>query len=421
MQFFRPNMVSLAVALGCAVGVSSAHAADLLSGFGADGVYGERAMQPNDDSSSSLLNLPFAINFFGNTYDKFYVNNNGNITFNSPLSGYTPIPFPIANQPTIAPWWADVDTRGTHLNASGSYLGTNNVYVGSPNANTVVITWDKVGYYSSQTNKINDFQLVIRNRADTGAGNFDFDFRYKQLEWTTGSATSSGGVNGLGGIPAQAGYDNGQGTHYSVLPGSLSGDVLNLANTSNVSPDTPGLWTFAVRNGETPGQSASNPLLPVIIDGAFNFEFNVVLNQRVWIDPVVAVGYDYDLSSTDPEQSFASVVIDTVVGDGLYDIFAWDGTQFNLVGDNIASGTVFTFGQGVKRFRINDIEQEAEVDPTSPVAFVTGLTFGKAGNVGVTQTPLTVTTVPEPSSVSLAVLGLLLVGGGLRRGARRQA
>jgi hypothetical protein len=414
MSFFRPNLMSLAVALGCLAGAPSAHAIDLLSGFGADGVYGEQAMAPNDDGSSSLLNLPFAINFFGNTYDHFYVNNNGNITFESALSTYTPRAFPIANQPTIAPWWGDVDTRGAHLNASGSYLGTNNVYVGSPNADTVVITWDKVGYFNTQTNKINDFQLVIRNRADTGAGNFDFDFRYKQLEWTTGSA--SGGSNGLGGTPAQAGYDDGRQTNYLTLPGSRTADVLDLVNTSNVDVTTPGLWTFAVRNGQTPGFSPSNPLLPVFVDGAFVFDFNVVLNQRVWIDPDVAVGYTYDLASADLLQDFDSIQIDTVAGDGLYDVFTWDGTQWVLVADDLAAGTVFTFVDGVRRVMVNGIELGAALDPANPQAFVTGFTFGRAGNVQVTQTPTTVTVaVPEPETYALVLAGLAVAWGARRR------
>ena len=93
--------------------------------------------------------MPFTINYFGNTFNKFYVNNNGNITFTSSLSDYTPIAFPVSGQPMIAPFWADVDTRGGGTN--------NNVYVASPNANTAVVTWNNVGYYSRHTDKTNNF------------------------------------------------------------------------------------------------------------------------------------------------------------------------------------------------------------------------------------------------------------------------
>ena len=51
------------------------------------------------------------------------------------------------------------------------------------------MTWDDVGYYSSQTDKLNAFQLILDDR---GNGNFDITFRYEDINWTTGSA--SGGT-----------------------------------------------------------------------------------------------------------------------------------------------------------------------------------------------------------------------------------
>jgi hypothetical protein len=336
-RLLRP--VALSVALLCNA-LPSAQAIELLSGFGADGFYGELALQPNDDESSSLLNLPFTIQFFGGAYDSFYVNNNGNITFASPLGEYTPQAFPLAGaseaaNPMIAAWWADVDTSvggnigGGELPQLARLLqpsalelppaaGANNVYIGSPNSDTVVVTWDRVGYYSQHTDKTNSFQIVLRNRADTGVGNFDIDFRYSQLQWTTGDA--SDGVDGLGGIPASAGYDAGDGVNFLTLPGSRTDAVLELAQTSNVATDTPGLWTFAVRNGETPGASPSNPLMPQTVDAGYSFDFNVQANSVYFIDPLVAIGYEY-LLTADAGQSFASVVISTSAGDGLYDLY----------------------------------------------------------------------------------------------------
>src|SRR5699024_5138398 len=67
----------------------------------------------NDDGSSPLVTLPFPINFFGNRYSALYVNNNGNVTFNEPMSTYTP--FALTGEtgiPIIAPFFADIDTRG---------------------------------------------------------------------------------------------------------------------------------------------------------------------------------------------------------------------------------------------------------------------------------------------------------------------
>jgi hypothetical protein len=129
---------SLALGLGLQ---APAGAVPLDSGFGGVANFGSLAMNPNDDGSSSRLNLPFDVNFFGQTYNTFFINNNGNITFNGPVGTFTPSPFPIASQPMIAPFWGDVDTR--------CRPGCGDVYVATPNPDQVVVTWNNVGYFSS--------------------------------------------------------------------------------------------------------------------------------------------------------------------------------------------------------------------------------------------------------------------------------
>jgi hypothetical protein len=386
----------------------SAQAIDLRSNLGGTSGYGELTQQANDDGSSNRLNLPFAVNFFNgnNVFNTFFVNNNGNITFSSALPSYTPVQFPSATQPVIAPFWADVDTRGTGA-----------VYAAAPNADTVVVTWKDVGYFSNGSNKTNDFQLTLLNRADTGAGNFDIEFRYNRLEWTTGEA--SGGSNGLGGIRAQAGYDAGNGTNFFVLPGSFTDGVLDLANTSNVSQETPGLWTMAIRNGATSdGATADAPLLPEIVTAAgFLFNFDIDLDQRIFIDPEVAIGYDYVVSAG---PNIRTVLLPSLPGetDG-YTLLDLDG---NLLG-TVLAGEIFDFGiLGVNGFSVRDIDANPALDPNDTQAFVTGLTFVGAGSVSMRQTPVTAsngpaTDVPEPST-------LLLLGAGLiaarRLGGRRK-
>src|SRR3954452_15189158 len=64
----------------------------------------------NDDGSTSSVSLPFAIDFYGHTYSRLYVNNNGNLTMTAPLGAYTPHSLNQLGQPMIAPFWADVDT-----------------------------------------------------------------------------------------------------------------------------------------------------------------------------------------------------------------------------------------------------------------------------------------------------------------------
>lgn len=412
--------IGVLAALCSASFAALADASVILSGYGGPASYGSQVMSPNDDSSSSLLNLPFAVNFYGNTFNNFFVNNNGNITFNAPVGTYTPDPFPIASQPMIAPYWADVDTR---------CQGCGAVYVASPNADTVVVTWDRVGYYSANNNKTNTFQLVLRNQ---NAGNFDVEFRYGQLQWTTGDA--SGGSNGLGGVPAQAGMDAGNGADFFTLPGSRTSAALDWAATSNVSPAVPGLWSFAVRTGQAPGSTPDNPAMPVLQDGSWFFSFNIgpntnggigLGNSPIFIDPVVAVGYDYIVSSG---PNFQSVLLPANIGDGIYDLWTWNIALgvFEDSGIDLVGGVAYDFGVGgVSRFSVRGIEASSGLDPNNTSAFVTGLTFTQAGQVDMTMTPVTFDTgdndVPLPGTLLLvaSALGLLRTTSGARTARRR--
>lgn len=403
-------LAAASLALGA---IAPTHAVDLISGFGGPRDFGTEFLFRNDDSSTNEIALPFTVNFFGQEYGSFYLNNNGNITFGAELGTYTPEPFPLSASggelpriPIIAPYWADVDTRADPGDNS------NLAWVHSPNANTVVVTWDSVGYFSEHNDKRNDFQLVLRNRPETGAGNFDIDFRYRKLQWTTGDASS--GTNGLGGTPAQAGFDAGDGIHFLMLPGSRTETVLDLVNTSNVASDTPGLWTFAVRNGALPdGATASNPLMPVVTEAGWVFNFGVEAGQRVFVDPDIAVGYDFIVDSG---PNIASILL-PAVGDGQYALWLWNGTEWVDSGEVLMAGLEHVFLTGQQRIRILGIEVAANLDPNDTSAFVTGLTFDGAGTVAMRQVAVTVA-VPEPGTWAMLGLGLAVLATGTRR--RRQ-
>jgi hypothetical protein len=111
-----------------------------------------------------------------------------------------------------------------------------------------------VGYYNQQFNKTDTFQLLLVDRADTGAGNADIYFNYGSMQWETGGA--SGGSNGLGGSCAHVGYSNGTGlpgTNFEV-PGSgvcgalIDGGANQLVSATN--DGVPGQYLFEVRNGQ---------------------------------------------------------------------------------------------------------------------------------------------------------------------------
>ncbi len=176
-----------------------------------------RTLARNDDGSTGQVTLPFAINFFGTTYSRFYINNNGNVTFNAPLPTFTPFTISARTPPIIAPFLADVDTRG-EASSTVTYSSAPITFQGRP---AFCVNWVNVGYYLMRTDKLNSFQLLLVDRSDTGVGNFDIVMNYDRILWETGDA--SGGRDGFGGTPAGAGFSagNGDANAFFEFPGSL--------------------------------------------------------------------------------------------------------------------------------------------------------------------------------------------------------
>jgi hypothetical protein len=55
----------------------------------------------------------------------------------------------------------------------------------------------------------------------------------------------------------------------------------------------------------------------------------------------------------------------------------------------ITGGVEFLFSSPQQWFTIQGIDVAANLDPTDPVAFVTGVSFDQIGTVNLTQTPIT--------------------------------
>ncbi|MFB2553699.1 nidogen-like domain-containing protein [Ensifer soli] len=231
----------------------------LINGLGGSAGFGENFLERNDDGSTSFIDVSSVfesgMNYFGQTYTGFYINNNGGITFASPRGAFTPQSIVSATaNPEITPFFADVDTRGGPTTASpgGTSTGSNLVYWDLDAANnTVIITWDDVGYFGSHINRLNAFQLVLTDLSTQGgaAGDFRIEFRYEDVNWTTGDASSGSG--GLGGTVARAGFSAGRGTPDSFFELPQSGDqdqILTLEATPG-NTGTDGLWRFDVSAG----------------------------------------------------------------------------------------------------------------------------------------------------------------------------
>lgn len=196
------------------------------------------------------MNIGFDVNFFGSTFSQLYVNNNGNVTFNFALPTYTPFAMTgSSSNPIIAAYFADVDTRlpspGVTTYGQGTVDGRQ----------AFGVNYDSVGYFDQHADKLNIFQLLLINRGDIAAGDFDIEFNYDQMQWETGDA--SGGSDGFGGEPAVVGYSSGSGESgsYYQLPGSgATGQLVDGGSHALVShsmnSDVAGRYIFEVRGGQ---------------------------------------------------------------------------------------------------------------------------------------------------------------------------
>lgn len=205
--------------------------------------------------------IGFSANFFGTLFNSVYLNTNGNVTLNGPLNTYTPFGLTAAGAPPIlAPFFGDVDTRNP-----GSNIVTfgNGIVGGRP---AFGFEWPGVGYYGNHADALNFFQLVLIDRTNTGAGNFDFEFNYGDMSWETGDASLGSG--GHGGLCAAAGYSNGlsgdanrsfeiSGSH---VCGALIDGGVDALNTHRLNSEVAGRYLFSVRDGAvvtTPEPSTS--------------------------------------------------------------------------------------------------------------------------------------------------------------------
>jgi len=161
----------------------------------------------NDNASSGVINLGFTFTLYGTAYTQAYINNNGNISFGSAVSTATPTNFPsVSGTPMIAPFWADVDTRGAGSGLVYYVLGST----------SLTVIWNGVGYNNQHSDKVNTFTLTITDGTDAtiGVGN-NVRLSYGDMQWTTGDA--SGGSSGFGGTAATAGINKGDGSAYILL------------------------------------------------------------------------------------------------------------------------------------------------------------------------------------------------------------
>lgn len=217
---------------------------------------------PSSGSAGVSLGFTSAINFFGMPYNGVFVNNNGNISLGARNTFYSNANLDSLPARVIAPFYANVDTR---FAGSAVRYGTGSV----DGHNAFAVNWLNVDYYPSNaahTNR-NSFQLVLVDRSDLGAGNFDMEFNYDQILWESG-ANSGGDANGLGGNSARIGWMGNNGTLEAIyqMPGSnvagsfVDGNLISGLVHNSFMSDVDGRYVFRFRGGTWADAPSDTPV-----------------------------------------------------------------------------------------------------------------------------------------------------------------
>ena len=156
----------------------------LNSGLGGTSGYGEQSFKTTGgytgslDDGSRVVDVSGVfgsggMDVYGTRFTSIYVNTNGLITFNSAQPSYTPAALTTLGQPSLAPFWTDID-----ISKGGDIYWDIDATTGR-----VTITWLNVAPYTGTGT--NSFQVVITN---LGGGDFGVDYLYNSVGFTNGYA-----------------------------------------------------------------------------------------------------------------------------------------------------------------------------------------------------------------------------------------
>jgi PEP-CTERM motif len=297
---------------------------------------------------------------------------------------------------------ADVIVSGPSLAGTASPVPfpVNVTITGS--GTTPTISWTNPGGFTTDAVRVNIYDLgtILPNGV-------------AQQIHSTAVAANAGSYSIPAALSAGGSLHNGGNYVFNVQLIDTRGDpaaFLQSNNNGDVLRFSSSFFNFTPLSGGGPPQV----FLPTAVNGVYNFAVqNVGPNSVTFIDPFVATGYNYTTGAGNP--NFASVLLPTGIGDNMFNLFLWNGSDYVYSGIDLTGGTQYFFGGGgVSRFSIRGIEASAGLDPNNVSAFITGLTFVGAGDFTGTMTPLTVevSSVPEPGtwamlSLSLGAMGLV--------------
>jgi len=203
--------------------------------------------------------LDFSLSIFGTTYDSYYINENGSISFGGAFGGRPGNSDPtMAGIPIFAPFFADVDS-------TLSPFGGSIAYGFFPEINGIAITWSSMGPLGSvDPGQRQDLQIVIIDISSTtgNAGDFRLEFNYaggsEGMIWETGN--DDGGTDGLGGNSARVGFWDGFGLGYEIDGSGINGALLGVDCEGNPTALDCNNYFYEFRGG-TPFTLDGTPLV----------------------------------------------------------------------------------------------------------------------------------------------------------------
>lgn len=210
------------------------------------------------------------------------------------------------------------------------------------------------------------------------------------------------GASGSGHYVAWIGSSSG----YQTIAVGAAGATSTIGEGMNNLGQVAGFWSDATGNSH--GFVATPAVDPVdtSVGGVYTFSTAVVADVPIFIDPLVAVGYRYRIGSGNP--LFKTVSLPLGIGDNRF-VITVNAMSFDVAGDEIFDFTMHGFAAGVSDFTVTGIEPQSQLDPLSPTAFVTRLSFAGDGMFTGSQTALTADytpAVPEPGRPALTLAGL---------------
>ena len=215
------------------------------TGLGGPAGYGENVFSSttkhtgdNDDGTVQVdvtsVFGPGGLTYFGVRYTEIYINSNGFISFGSPDDAYNVSGMNSITPPALVPFFSDMD-----ITAGGE------IYWDIDTTNgRITITWDDVQPFGGGT--ANDFQVVI---TDLGGGEFDVEYIYENITWTTVSSQV-----------AVTGYTDGDSTDVEFDGSGNATEMADYETNDFGGGDPAGTFVFVPPDGVVTGTSGDDTM-----------------------------------------------------------------------------------------------------------------------------------------------------------------